>query len=151
MNREKRKIPKLNTSALPDLIFTVLFFFMIVTHIRDNNTSMQIKIPDGDKLQKLQKRYAVSNLFIGKDKQNNIQIQLNEKVISLEQLTQIIAAEKDKITDDEQARYTICIKADKETPLHIISKVKESLQRANVRNVTFIATPSSMQDKNTNK
>lgn len=151
MNREKRKIPELNTSALPDLIFTVLFFFMIVTHIRDNNTSMQIKIPDGDKLQKLQKRYAVSNLYIGKDKQNNIQIQLNEKIISLEQLTQIIAAEKDKITDDEQARYTVCIKADKETPLHIISKVKESLQRASVRNVTFIATPSSMQDKNTNK
>ena len=151
MNREKRKIPELNTSALPDLIFTVLFFFIIVTHMRDNNTSMQIKIPYGDKLQKLQKRYAVSNLYIGKDKQNNIQIQLNEKVISLEQLTQIIAAEKDKITDDEQARYTICIKADKKTPLHIISKVKESLQRANVRNVTFIATPSSIQDKNTNK
>ena len=106
MNREKRKIPELNTSALPDLIFTVLFFFMIVTHIRDNNTSMLIKIPDGDKLQKLQKRYAVSNLYIGKDKQNNIQIQLNEKIISLEQLTQIIAAEKDKITDDEQARNT---------------------------------------------
>ena len=27
-------MPGLNTAALPDLIFTVLFFFMIVTHMR---------------------------------------------------------------------------------------------------------------------
>ena len=27
----KREMPALNTSSLPDLIFTLLFFFMIVT------------------------------------------------------------------------------------------------------------------------
>ena len=33
--RKKHEMPGLNTAALPDLIFTVLFFFMIVTHMRD--------------------------------------------------------------------------------------------------------------------
>ena len=31
----KREMPALNTSSLPDLIFTLLFFFMIVTTMRD--------------------------------------------------------------------------------------------------------------------
>ena len=33
-NRSQRSMPQLNTSSLPDLIFTVLFFFMVVTHMR---------------------------------------------------------------------------------------------------------------------
>ena len=32
--RRSREVPGLNTSSLPDLIFSVLFFFMIVTHMR---------------------------------------------------------------------------------------------------------------------
>ena len=32
--RRSHEVPGLNTSSLPDLIFTVLFFFMIVTHMR---------------------------------------------------------------------------------------------------------------------
>ena len=31
----KRGMPALNTSSLPDLIFTLLFFFMIVTTMRE--------------------------------------------------------------------------------------------------------------------
>ncbi len=27
-------VPSLNVASMPDLIFTVLFFFMIVTHMR---------------------------------------------------------------------------------------------------------------------
>ena len=32
--RMLRDVPQLNTASLPDLIFTVLFFFMVVTHMR---------------------------------------------------------------------------------------------------------------------
>ena len=31
----KKGMPELNTSSLPDLIFTMLFFFMIVTTMRE--------------------------------------------------------------------------------------------------------------------
>ena len=40
-NKKKRDIPNLNTAALPDLIFTVLFFFMIVTQLRDTEVKVR--------------------------------------------------------------------------------------------------------------
>lgn len=147
MNRRNRKIPELNTTALPDLIFTVLFFFMIVTHMRDDSTDMQIKIPYGEQLQKIERRYAVSNMYIGRNAENAIQIQINNKIVSSDEVTKYILAEKNKISDEEQDDYTVCIKADKDTPLHVILQIKESLQRANIRNVTFIATPNMKQNK----
>ena len=37
----KRGMPELNTSSLPDLIFTMLFFFMIVTTMREVTLKVQ--------------------------------------------------------------------------------------------------------------
>ena len=39
--RRKHDIPELNTASLPDLIFTILFFFMLVTHMR--KTTVKVK------------------------------------------------------------------------------------------------------------
>ena len=36
----KHEIPALNTASLPDLIFSILFFFMLVVHMR-KTTSVQ--------------------------------------------------------------------------------------------------------------
>ena len=42
----KREMPALNTSSLPDLIFTLLFFFMIVTTMREVTLKVQFTLPD---------------------------------------------------------------------------------------------------------
>ena len=41
----KREMPALNTSSLPDLIFTLLFFFMIVTTMREVTLKVQFTLP----------------------------------------------------------------------------------------------------------
>ena len=41
----KRGMPELNTSSLPDLIFTMLFFFMIVTTMREVLSLIHISEP----------------------------------------------------------------------------------------------------------
>ena len=40
----KRGMPELNTSSLPDLIFTMLFFFMIVTTMREVTLKVQFQV-----------------------------------------------------------------------------------------------------------
>ena len=40
----KREMPALNTSSLPDLIFTLLFFFMIVTTMREVTLKVQFTL-----------------------------------------------------------------------------------------------------------
>ena len=52
----KREMPALNTSSLPDLIFTLLFFFMIVTTMREVTLKVEFKIPQATELEKLEKK-----------------------------------------------------------------------------------------------
>ena len=41
----KKEMPAVNTSSLPDLIFTLLFFFMIVTTMREETLKLEFKVP----------------------------------------------------------------------------------------------------------
>lgn len=64
--RRTHSVPGLNTSSLPDLIFTVLFFFMIVTHMRKTVLKVHFQVPQGTELTRLTKKSAVSYIYIGK-------------------------------------------------------------------------------------
>lgn len=66
-NRRLREVPMLNTASLPDLIFTVLFFFMIVTHMRTTTSKVQYALPQGTELKRLVKKSAVTYIYIGRD------------------------------------------------------------------------------------
>ena len=50
----KREMPELNTSSLPDLIFSILFFFMIVTSMREVTLKVEFEVPAGTEIQKLE-------------------------------------------------------------------------------------------------
>ena len=65
-NSEDRDVPMLNTSSLPDLIFTVLFFFMIVTHMRDVDLKVRYEVPQGTEIQKLGHKASVVHIYVGR-------------------------------------------------------------------------------------
>ena len=66
----KRGMPTLNTSSLPDLIFTLLFFFMIVTTMREVSLKVEFKIPQGTELEKLEKKSLVTFIYVVNRQQN---------------------------------------------------------------------------------
>ena len=45
-----REMPEMNTSSLPDLIFTILFFFMMVTTMREVTLKVKFEKPVGTQL-----------------------------------------------------------------------------------------------------
>ena len=79
-------MPELNTSSLPDLIFSLLFFFMMITTMREVTLKVQFRAPQGTELEKLEKKSLVTFIYIGKptaqfQKQmgSETRIQLNDK------------------------------------------------------------------------
>ena len=66
----KREMPALNTSSLPDLIFTLLFFFMIVTTMREVTLKVQFTLPQGTELEKLEKKSLVTFIYVGEPLRN---------------------------------------------------------------------------------
>lgn len=148
-HRRDHEVPALNTSSLPDLIFTVLFFFMIVTHMRDVELKVRYDVPQGTELQKLGHKSAVSYIYVGRNRAANsgqpgendeMQIQLNDKIATVDDIKAYLEQERARMTAEDQARMTVSIKADRETPMGQIADIKHALQQSFALKINYSAT-----------
>lgn len=146
--RRNREVPGLNTSSLPDLIFTVLFFFMIVTHMRQVTLKVKFQVPQGKELTRLTKKSAVSYIYIGRPvspdgktvKTSESRIQLNDKYATPEEVVDYISAEKKRMSAEDQQQMTVSIKADKQTKMGVVADVKQALRQAKALRINYSAT-----------
>ena len=135
---EKKEIPGLNTAALPDLIFTVLFFFMIVTHMRSVPLKVKYRVPQGTEISKLVKKSTVTFIHIGKVN-GQTRIQLNDKLATVDDVEAYVKAERARMLPEDKSRQVVSIKADRQTDMQTINAVKKALQRANALNINYSA------------
>lgn len=145
--RKERQVPGLNTASLPDLIFTVLFFFMIVTHMRQTEMKVQYQVPQGTELEKLTRKSTISYIYIGRPapqyegmQDAGTQIQLNDKLATPADVASFAATERVHLAPEDQERMTVSIKADRHTPMGIITEVKQALRRAGALKINYSAT-----------
>lgn len=140
-------IPELNTASLPDLIFTILFFFMLVTHMRKVAVKVKYQVPQGTELTKLVKKTAITYLYIGKPMSETGQlasdslcIQMNDKLVDVAEIKSYLVKERATMAAEDKKQMSVSIRADKETPMGRIIDIKQSLREANVLNVNYAAT-----------
>ena len=143
--RSSHDMPGLNLASMPDLIFTVLFFFMIVTHMRDVELLVHYDVPQGTEVQKLQQKSAVINVYIGPAlsagaRSSEWKIQMNGQLTDVDHLPQLIEAERKKLSEENAERLTVSLKADKHTPMGVIADVKEALQRSFALRINYSGT-----------
>ncbi len=146
-NRPRRTVPTLNTASLPDLIFTVLFFFMVVTHMRKVTLKVKYTVPQGTELTRLTKKSAVSYIYIGRPNTpgqvlttDGSAIQINDKYATTADIVDYIAAEKRRMSPEDKTRMTVSVKADRNTRMGVITDVKLALRKADVRKISYSAT-----------
>ena len=140
----ERDVPALNMASLPDLIFTVLFFFMIVTHMREVNLKVAYQVPQGTEVQKLGHKGSIANVYVGRSIDSNgdgeFLLQLNNEVATIDDIKHFIEKERARMTAEDQARMTVSIKADRDVPMWLISDIKRELQQAFALRINYSAT-----------
>ncbi len=136
----------MNLASLPDLIFTVLFFFMIVTHMREVTPKVRYDVPQGTELEKSRKAGLVY-IFIGKpvDAQGRVlsedtRIQMNDRYVAISDIGREIRRERSQMSESDRQHMVVSIRADRDTEMGIINDVKQELRRAGALNVNYSAT-----------
>ncbi len=135
----KQDIP---TSALPDIIFMLLFFFMVTTVLREVTINVKQRIPEATQLRKLERKSLVSYLYVGEPKKveqwgSEPRIQANDVFIEPSDVTLWVAQEKDKLNEVERDQITIALKVDSEAKRGLISDIELQLRKANARKLLY--------------
>lgn len=133
------------TSALPDIIFMLLFFFMVTTVLRESDMLVEQKLPQMTQLQKLEKKTLISYLYVGRPKNTALygtepRIQANDVLIGTKDILLWVNQEKDKLSEAERDQITISMKADREVKMGPISDIQFELREADARKLMYAST-----------
>ena len=144
---EKREMPALNTSSLPDIIFMLLFFFMSVTSMKEVTYKVSIQNPSATELTKLEKKSLVRYIYVGtptKEFQkafgSETRIQLDDAFADKSEIADYIINERSAMNESEQGLMTVSIKADKEIRMGVIAGIKQELRKAYALKISYAAT-----------
>ncbi|MEG2317319.1 MAG: biopolymer transporter ExbD [Rikenellaceae bacterium] len=145
--------PAISTASLPDIVFMLLFFFMVSTTMREVELKVSTKLPNGTEVQKLEKKSLISYIYIGsptlalqKQFGDRPRIQLNNDFKNQQEILEYVAAEREKLDEADKPLMTISIKADKHVKMGIITDVKQELRRANALKLCYVAGKSTLKD-----
>ena len=136
------------TAALPDIIFMLLFFFMVTTVLRENEIKVKQRLPKATQLTKIEQKSLVSYIYMG-EPQNTKQygsgtkIQTNDVFITLDDIARFVNTEKDDKTEAERDQMTMSLKVDEEVKMGVISDVQEELRNANARKILYSTPPDT--------
>ena len=61
----KRPMGAISTASLPDIVFMLLFFFMVATVLRTEEEMVQVTKPEASELYKVQKKHLIRYINIG--------------------------------------------------------------------------------------
>ena len=142
----KKDMPEMNTSSMPDIVFAILFFFMVTTTMRSETLMVQMKLPSATEVQKLEKKSLVTYINIGVPMETRLgtgtQMQLNDRFAQVADIQNYIAQEKASMNEADQPLMTVSIKADENTRMQYITEVKQALRQAYALKISYSARRS---------
>ena len=153
-DKGKAEMPELNTSSFPDLIFSILFFFMIVTSMREQEVKVQVELPKGTELTKLERKTAITNIYIGAPMNNTetqeAGIQLNDRLLSrreVHNLKTYIVEEKERLGNDA-FKMKVALKIDNNVDMGLLTDVKMQLRKAYALQIVYSANEAKSSTGN---
>jgi len=138
--------PEVSTASLPDIIFMLLFFFMVVTVLRDSELKVDVVTPQATELTKLQEKSLVNYLYIGKPKDKwrdtygtKPRLQLGDKFSTVEEIPIFLEKHKVKVSENKRKRITSSLRIDGKVTMGIVQDIKTQLRKTGQLKVNYSA------------
>jgi len=147
--KKKKSAPAISTASLPDIVFMLLFFFMVATTMREVELKVQVPanaLPEATEIKKLEKKSLVSYIYVGKPKRafqamygTEPRIQLNSSFADVNDIREYIIAEREERDEDEIPYMTTSLKVHENTKMGIVTDIKQELRKASALKINYSA------------
>ena len=146
----KKEMPGITSSSLSDIVFMLLFFFMVTTQMRDSENLVVVKLPEASEVVKLERKDLASYIQVGQPIKRlqaqygtDSRIQLNDSFKTVDDIRDFVAAERDSKSEADRQFMQVCIKADEEVRMGIVTDIKQELRRCSALKIMYQARKSA--------
>ena len=141
---DKKELPPISTASLPDIVFMLLFFFMVSTTMREVTLKVKVHVPEATELSKLEKKSLVSYIYVGtplpqyqKVFGSEPRIQLNDQFARVSDIPDYITAEREARDEAEVPFMITSLKVDEYTKMGIVTDIKQELRKISALHINY--------------
>ena len=142
--KNSKELKPLSTASLPDIVFMLLFFFMISTSFRQTERVVSVKLPEATEIAKLDRKDLSSYINIGTpipayqgQYGTEARIQLNDSFSTIEDIRDFIAASRESMPEADRPLMTVVLKVDENVRMGIVTDVKQELRRTSALKIMY--------------
>ena len=142
---KKKATPGISTASLPDIVFMLLFFFMVSTTMRE--TELLVKkpmLPHATEIKKLENKSLISYIYVAPPTKQNqgkygksSRIQLNDAIGEVSDIPSFIENERAQRDPVEVPLMTTALKIDKDTKMGIVTDIKQELRKVQALKINY--------------
>ena len=126
--RKKKEKVAIPTTAMPDIVFMLIFFFMVSSVLRTAD-GLPVNLPQAKEIKKLKSRVDVAYIYVNKAGM----ISIDDQLVQPENIRNI-AFIKQK---EAQGRLTVSLRADVDTRYEVIDKIHHELRKAQAFKINY--------------
>lgn len=138
--------PEVSTASLPDIIFMLLFFFMVVTVLRDAEIKVTNNVPSATELTKLEKKSLVNYLYMGKPLERyqatygtKPRLQLGDKFADISEIPLYLEKHRSTVPEVQRPAISSSLRVDGKVTMGIVTDVKTQLRKAGQLKINYSA------------
>ncbi|SEL22378.1 Biopolymer transport protein ExbD [Aquimarina amphilecti] len=142
-NKQKATLPVISTASLPDIVFMLLFFFMVATVMRKDTLIVKNELPYADQIEKLDKKNMVIHIYAGKpsSRYKNVgteaRVQLNDKFADIREIKPFVLEEMKSKPKELRPYLTTALKVDKNTKMGLVGDIKNELRSVRMLKINY--------------
>ena len=143
----KKEVPQVSTSSLPDIVYMLIFFFMITTSMREVELKVKTALPKATEIAKLEKKALVSSIYIGPPRDPRLgtesRIQLNDQFARPDDIADWVLQEREARSEADRPFLTTALKVHKETRMGVVTDVKQELRKVGAFRINYTTLKGS--------
>ena len=141
---EAKQVPPMATGSMSDIIFMLIFFFMVTTSMREVSLKVKMILPEATEVQKLEKKSLVSYIYIGPPTNAKIygtesRIQLNDQYSKITDIIPFVESERLARSESDRPLLTTSLKCHEEVRMGVITDVKQELRKCGAFRINYSA------------
>lgn len=142
--KKKKDTPAIQTSSLPDIVFMLIFFFMVATVIRQNTLLVKNLRPQATEVTKVKQKSLTEYLYMGAPVDAKVygdapRLQLDDQFAEVEEVQAFVESKRSEYDPDLRKKITWSLKVDVKTRMGIVTKVKQELRKVEALKINYSA------------
>ncbi|MEP4091311.1 biopolymer transporter ExbD [Reichenbachiella sp.] len=132
---------EISTASMPDIVFLLLFFFMVTATIKVKDEQLNVNVPDAQAVNSVDKKFLIKELTVGFPKDVRLghspRISADKQMITLNQIGQWVQRQKTDLGEQYKDQMIVMLRADEKVDMGFIGDIQSELRKNNARKILY--------------